>query len=89
MYCILQNERDELLFIIDDTHSREVCEPVFEYCKEAKTACLKKNAGTIIDLEHVNENIEGALLKADKVYLIERSSEDTVCDNYIAAVKVV
>ena len=89
MYCILQNERDELLFIIDDTHNREVSEPIFEYCKEAKTAYLKKNAETVVDLEHVNESIEGALLKADKVYLIERSSEDTVCDNYIAVVKVV
>ena len=78
-----------MLFIIDDTHNREVSEPIFEYCKEAKTACLKKNAETVVDLEHVNESIEGALLKADKVYLIERSSEDTVCDNYIAVVKVV
>ena len=57
MYCILQNERDELLFIINDTHSREVNEPVFEYCKNTKTACLKKNSATIVDLEHVNENI--------------------------------
>lgn len=89
MYCILQNERDELLFIINDTHSREVNEPVFEYCKNTKTACLKKNSATIVDLEHVNENIEDALLKSDKVYLIERSAEDTMCDNYIAKVRVV
>lgn len=89
MYCILQNERNELLFIIDDTHSREVNDPVFEYCKETKTAILKKNARTIVDLTQVNENIENVLLKADRVYLLERSEEDTVCDNYIAKVKII
>ena len=89
MYCVLQNERSELLFILEDTKCRKIDSPVLCFNLESKTAVLHKNPDFFVNLDEIDERIQEDLQNSKEVYVLERSAENQMADNYVAQVKLV